>query len=34
MAIFDAIREGRDARISSGVQDALGRAARAFPEGV
>jgi uncharacterized protein YbjT (DUF2867 family) len=30
MAMFDAIREGRDARVSSGVQDALGRPARAF----
>jgi uncharacterized protein YbjT (DUF2867 family) len=34
MAMFDAIREGRDARVSSGVQDALGRPAAAFPKGV
>ena len=30
MAMFDAIREGRDARISRGVEDVLGRPARRF----
>ena len=30
MAMFDAIRSGRDAYLSSGVQDALGRPARSF----
>jgi uncharacterized protein YbjT (DUF2867 family) len=30
MAMFDAIREGRDARVSRGVEDVLGRPANAF----
>jgi uncharacterized protein YbjT (DUF2867 family) len=30
MAMFDAIREGRDARVSRGVEDVLGRPAKAF----
>ena len=33
MAMFDAIREGRDARVSRGVEDVLGRPARAFLKG-
>ncbi|HEY6888839.1 MAG TPA: hypothetical protein VI300_13695 [Solirubrobacter sp.] len=32
MAMFDAIREGRDARVSRGVEDALGRPARPFSQ--
>jgi nucleoside-diphosphate-sugar epimerase len=32
MAMFDAIREGRDARVSRGVEDALGRPPRAFSQ--
>ncbi|MDA0161008.1 SDR family NAD(P)-dependent oxidoreductase [Solirubrobacter ginsenosidimutans] len=32
MAMFDAIREGRDARVSRGVDDALGRPPRAFSQ--